>query len=176
MISIKKSMYELERISANDFKESSKRPIIIVLENVRSAYNVGSIFRTADAFLIEAIYLIGYTACPPHKEISKTALGATETVKWQHFDTSTAAINNLKLLNYEVFAIEQAQPNISLEKYNWQHKPTAFIFGNEVNGVEQDTINCCNGCLEIPQWGTKHSFNITIAAGIVLWQCISWKL
>lgn len=169
-------MYELERISANDFKESSKRPIIIVLENVRSAYNVGSIFRTADAFLIEAIYLIGYTACPPHKEISKTALGATETVKWQHFDTSTAAINNLKLLNYEVFAIEQAQPNISLEKYNWQHKPTAFIFGNEVNGVEQDTINCCNGCLEIPQWGTKHSFNITIAAGIVLWQCISWKL
>ncbi len=169
-------MDELARISTDEYIQRSKRPIVLVLENVRSAYNVGSIFRTADAFMIEAIYLIGYTACPPHKEIAKTALGATDSVQWQHLATTRDAIHLLKEKNYNIFAIEQAQPNISLEKFDWEMQPTAFIFGNEVNGVEQDSINLCDGCVEIPQWGTKHSLNITIAAGIVLWHCISSSL
>ena len=167
----KLSMEELGRKSVEEFKESPKTPVIAVLENVRSAYNVGSVFRTADAFLIEAIYIIGYTAKPPHKEIKKTALGAEETVDWKHVANATEAIQALKEDGYKVFAIEQVENSISLEKFDAAGK-IAVIFGNEVSGVEQSTIALCDGTIEIPQLGMKHSLNIATAAGVVLWELV----
>jgi tRNA G18 (ribose-2'-O)-methylase SpoU len=164
-------MGELDRKTVEEFKESPKIPIIAVLENVRSAYNVGSVFRTADAFLIEAIYITGYTARPPHKEIKKTALGAEETVTWKHFSSAKDAIEALKQEGYKVFAIEQVENSISLEKFDAAGK-TAVIFGNEVSGVEQSTIALCDGTIEIPQLGMKHSLNIATAAGVVLWEIV----
>ena len=167
----KLKMEELGRKSVEEFKRSSKIPVIIVLENVRSAYNVGSVFRTGDAFLIEAIYLAGYTARPPHKEIKKTALGAEETVNWRHFTTASLAVRELKENGYKVFAIEQVVNSISLEKTGVTDK-TALIFGNEVSGIEQSTIALCDGCIEIPQLGMKHSLNIATAVGVVLWEIV----
>lgn len=164
-------MEELGRKSVEEFKESPKTPVIAVLENVRSAYNVGSVFRTADAFLIEAIYITGYTAKPPHKEIKKTALGAEETVAWQHFPSAKEAIFELKGNGYKVFAVEQVENSISLEKFEAEDK-VAVIFGNEVSGVEQSTIALCHGTIEIPQLGMKHSLNIATAVGVVLWELI----
>ena len=164
-------MEELGRKSVEEFKESPKIPVIAVLENVRSAYNVGSVFRTADAFLIEAIYITGYTAKPPHKEIKKTALGAEDTVTWMHFPSAKEAIQYLKQNGYKVFAVEQVENSISLEKFDADDK-VAVIFGNEVSGVEQTTIALCDGTIEIPQLGMKHSLNIATAAGVVLWEMV----
>lgn len=169
----KLSMDELNRKSVEEFRRSDKIPIIAVLENVRSAYNVGSVFRTADAFLIEAIYICGYTAFPPHKEIKKTALGADETVKWKHFKNIAEAITEIRSRDYKVYAVEQAVDSYKLQAISYEpDEKIAVIFGNEVTGVEQSTIEQSDGCIEIPQLGMKHSLNISVAAGIVLWELV----
>ncbi len=162
---------ELNRISNDEFKETNKTPIVIVLDNIRSLNNIGSVFRTADAFLIEAIYLCGITATPPHRDIQKTALGATETVVWKYFETTLDAIADLKQQHYKVASIEQTENSTMLDQFNV--KPTekwALVFGNEVNGVEQDVINQSDVVIEIPQYGTKHSLNIAVSTGIVVWE------
>lgn len=169
----KLSMDELNRKSVEEFKRSEKIPVVAVLENVRSAYNVGSVFRTADAFLVEGVYLCGYTAFPPHKEIKKTALGADETVSWKHFKKTEEAIDELRSDGYRILAVEQAEGSFSLDGLRMEGgQKTAVVFGNEVTGVEQSTIARCDGCLEIPQLGMKHSLNISVAAGIVLWELV----
>ncbi len=162
---------ELERKTINQYRESEKSPFVIVLDNVRSQSNIGSIFRTADAFLTKAIYLCGITAAPPHREIQKTALGATESVDWKYFPKTIDAITELKESGYIILGIEQAEGSVELQ--NMQivaGENYALVFGNEVNGVDQDIINLCDHCVEIPQFGTKHSFNIAISTGIVLWE------
>ena len=163
---------ELERKSPEEFRSSKKLPIIIILDNVRSAYNVGSVFRTADAFPVEAIYLCGITCSPPHKEIQKTALGAEDTVAWKYFKTASEAVNEAKKIGYKIYAVEQAEKSISLNEFS-SYKKTALVFGHEVNGVQQEIINMCDGCIEIPQGGTKHSLNIAVSAGVVVWDVIS---
>jgi 23S rRNA (guanosine2251-2'-O)-methyltransferase len=173
----KLSMDELGRKSVEEFKRSEKIPVIVVLENIRSAYNVGSVFRTADAFLIEAIYIVGYSAKPPHKEIKKTALGAEDSVTWKHFNTTAEAIEDLKAGGYEVFAAEQAENSLLLQQLSFEpEEKIAVIFGNEVSGVEQATIHLCDGCIEIPQLGMKHSLNIATAAGVVLWELVRGRV
>lgn len=166
-------MPELNRKTVEEFRQSEKIPVIVVLENIRSAYNVGSVFRTSDAFLIEAIYIIGYSAKPPHKEIRKTALGAEETVQWQYFKTTAEAIEELRHKQYKVLAVEQAEGSMLLHQLPgaWQ-SGIGIIFGNEVTGVEQSTIHACDGVVEIPQLGMKHSLNIATAAGVVLWEIV----
>lgn len=169
----KLGMDELNRLSVEEFKQTDKIPLIVVLENIRSAYNVGSVFRTADAFLLEAIYICGYTCCPPHKEIKKTALGAEETVAWKHFDDTGAAILELRALGYTVFSVEQAAGSTMLNELKFAPADRiAVILGNEVTGVEQATIQQSEGCIEIPQFGMKHSLNIATAAGVVLWELV----
>ena len=161
---------ELNRISVDEFKSSSKTPIVIVLDNVRSLHNVGSVFRTADAFLIEAIYLCGITGTPPNKDIQKTALGSTDTVAWKHFKTTIEAIQELKLRNYPVYSIEQAESSVMLNQFTPDNKNgLAVIFGNEVKGVQQEVIDVSNAVIEIPQIGTKHSLNISVSVGVVVW-------
>lgn len=165
----KLSNEELERKSVDEFRSAEKTPLVIVLDNVRSLNNIGSVFRTADAFLVEAIYLCGITATPPHREIQKTALGATDTVTWKYFKTTREAVEELKASG-PVYSIEQADKSIYLDKF----APAAgsrlgIVFGNEVKGVEQEVIDLCDGCIEIPQLGTKHSLNIAVSAGIVVW-------
>ena len=173
----KLSMDELNRKTVEEFKHTEKIPVIAVLENIRSAYNVGSVFRTADAFLLQAIYITGYTCVPPHKEIKKTALGAEETVVWRHFANTNDAITELKKEGYKVYAVEQVENSISLEKFlPGNAEKTAVIFGNEVSGVEQDTTLQCDGCVEIPQLGVKHSLNIATAAGVVLWEIVRSRI
>jgi 23S rRNA (guanosine2251-2'-O)-methyltransferase len=172
----KLSMEELNRKSVDEFRHSEKIPVVAVLENVRSAYNVGSVFRTADAFLLEGVYLCGYTAFPPHKEIRKTALGAEETVYWQHFKKVTDAIEALRQAGYQIFAVEQAEKSIPLHLFGSPEDKIALVFGNEVTGVEQATIALCDGCIEIPQLGMKHSLNISVAAGVVLWEVVKGRL
>ena len=170
-------MDELNRKSVAAFKESEKIPVIVVLENIRSAYNVGSVLRTADAFLLESIYTTGYTAHPPHKQISKTALGADETVSNRHFSTAAEAIAELKAGGYKVLAVEQAENSYQLHQYQITDRDKlAVVFGNEVSGVEQSTILLCDGCLEIPQLGMKHSLNVSVAAGIVLWEIVRTRI
>lgn len=170
-------MDELERKSVDEFKQSEKAPVIAVLENVRSAYNVGSVLRTADAFLLEAVYTTGYTAHPPHKQISKTALGADETVSSIHFTNATEAIAHLRNEGFSVYAIEQVKDSILLQQFEIaEGERVALVFGNEVTGVEQETILLCDGCIEIPQLGMKHSLNISVAAGIALWECVKQQL
>jgi tRNA G18 (ribose-2'-O)-methylase SpoU len=162
---------ELERKSLEQFRETKKSPFIIVLDNVRSQSNIGSIFRTADAFLTEAIYLCGITSCPPHREIQKTALGATESVSWKYFKTTSEAINELREKKYKLVAVEQAVGSVQLQDLKIEeHTKYALVFGHEVNGVDQNVVNLCDMCVEIPQFGTKHSFNIAISVGIVLWE------
>jgi 23S rRNA (guanosine2251-2'-O)-methyltransferase len=166
-------MPELNRKSVEEFRQSEKIPVIVVLENIRSAYNVGSVFRTSDAFLVEAIYIIGYSAKPPHKEIKKTALGAEETVHWQYFKTTAEAIEELRHKQYKVYAVEQVEGSRLLHELEAEDSGgMAVIFGNEVTGVEQSTILACDGCIEIPQLGMKHSLNIATAAGVVLWEIV----
>ena len=161
---------ELERKSVSDFKQAIKTPIIIILDDVRSLHNIGSVFRTADAFLIEKIYLCGITAIPPNKEIHKTALGATETVTWEYQKEISEVIKNLKKDNFSIFAIEQVENAIFLQNFQVEkHIKYALVFGNEVYGVSQKAIELCDGSIEIPQLGTKHSLNISVSAGIVIW-------
>jgi len=173
----KLSMDELGRKSVEEFKAAKKNMIIAVLDNIRSMHNVGSVFRTADAFLLEGICLCGYTPQPPHRDIHKTALGATETVDWIHFATAKEAVKELKERGYKVFAIEQVEKSISLEKFIVdQEEKSAVVFGNEVEGVNNDVIKFCDGCIEIPQLGMKHSLNISVAAGIVLYKLSELRL
>jgi 23S rRNA (guanosine2251-2'-O)-methyltransferase len=173
----KLSMDELERKSVEEFRQSDKIQVIAVLENVRSAYNVGSVLRTADAFLLQAVYTTGYTAHPPHRQISKTALGADETVTNKHFANAAEAISELKSEGFMIYAIEQVKDSILLQDFDLKEEDkVALIFGNEVTGVEQETILLCDGCIEIPQLGMKHSLNISVAAGIALWECAKQQL
>lgn len=170
-------MEELGRKSVEEFHVAPKFPVIAVLENIRSAYNVGSVFRTADAFLIQGVYLVGYTAYPPHKEIRKTALGAEETVEWKHFRTIEEAIYELRAKGYRIWAAEQTNGSQLLQEFSEDiKKGIAVVFGNEVNGVESSTLALCDGSLEIPQLGMKHSLNIATAAGVVLWELIRTKM
>ncbi len=173
----KLSMDELNRKTVEEFKRSEKTPVIAVIENVRSAYNVGSLFRTADAFLLEAIYITGYTAQPPHKEIKKTALGAEDSVDWQYFVNASEAIIQLKTAGYKVYAVEQVVNSHPLQQMDFKKDDKiAVIFGNEVTGVEQETILQCDACIEIPQLGMKHSLNIATAAGVVLWEIVRTRI
>lgn len=161
---------ELERKSIEDFKTATKTPLILILDDVRSLNNIGSVFRTADAFLIEKIYLCGITATPPNKEIHKTALGATETVDWEYAQDVVSVIQKLKSDSVKVFAIEQVENAILLQDFSINvNKKYAVVFGNEVFGVNQKAIEICDGTIEIPQLGTKHSLNIAVSAGIVVW-------
>lgn len=165
-------MNELERKSINGAKTSHKHPIILILDDVRSMHNVGSAFRTADAFATQTIFLCGYTPTPPHREIHKTALGATETVSWKHFLTTVDAVNEARNNGYKIFAIEQAHNSISLQDLNWTNEPIAVIFGNEVTGVNDEALKLADGVIEIPQWGAKHSLNISVSIGVVLWEMV----
>ena len=161
---------ELNRVGIEEFRDQEKLPVVVVLDNLRSMHNIGSIFRTADGFSIEKLFLCGITAQPPHREIEKTALGATQSVAWTHFETTLDAITFLRNDGYQIIAVEQASGSVMLNTY----KPTAsnkyaLIFGNEVNGVDEEVMDQIDECIEIPQFGTKHSFNVVISAGIVLW-------
>lgn len=161
---------ELERKSIEDFKKSDKTPLILVLDDIRSLHNIGSVFRTSDAFLVEKIILCGITATPPNKEIHKTALGATETVAWEHHESVLEVIENLKKENVMTLAIEQVESAIFLQDFQVEkNQKYALVFGNEVYGVSQEAVAICDGCIEIPQLGTKHSLNIAVSAGIVVW-------
>lgn len=164
---------ELGRVTPGEFKEQTKMPIAVVLDNVRSALNVGSVFRTADAFALEKIYLCGITATPPHREILKTALGATETVAWEFTEQTLDAIAELKMDGYQVWAIEQVETSVPLQYFDFKEKDKiALVFGNEVNGVGEDALAASNGFLEIPQFGTKHSLNVAVCVGIVAWELV----
>jgi tRNA G18 (ribose-2'-O)-methylase SpoU len=169
----KLGMDELERKSVNEFRQSEKTPVVVVLDNIRSMHNVGSVFRTADAFLLKGIYICGYTPQPPHRDIHKTALGATETVDWQYFATTAEAIRSLKAEGYAVYAVEQTVGSVRLQDFAaLSTGALAVVFGNEVSGVGEEALALCDGSVEIPQWGMKHSLNISIAAGIVLWELV----
>jgi 23S rRNA (guanosine2251-2'-O)-methyltransferase len=164
---------ELNRISKEDFKSAKKTPIIIILDDIRSLHNIGSVFRSADSFLIEKIYLCGITATPPNKEIHKTALGATETVSWEYCKEIVPLVEELKTKNIQVFAVEQTENATFLNDFVPQENVTyALVFGNEVKGVSQEVINIADGVIEIPQLGSKHSLNISVSAGIVLWDLV----
>ena len=168
---VKVSMDALGRMSAEDFKNADKIPVVIVLDNVRSMHNVGSVFRTADAFLMQGIYLCGFTPKPPHRDIHKTALGATETVTWHYRENAIDLVKELKSDGYMIIPIEQVTKSIPLHTYRWDGKQKlALIFGNEVEGVQQALIDCSEACIEITQLGTKHSLNISVSAGIVLYK------
>jgi tRNA G18 (ribose-2'-O)-methylase SpoU len=161
---------ELERLTIEGFKAITKTPLIVVLDNIRSLNNIGSVFRTSDAFLIEKIYLCGITATPPNREIHKTALGATESVDWEYAESTLLVVQSLKRLKVKVLAIEQAENSTKLDTFfPEKDQKYAVIFGNEVKGVQQKVVNSCDLCIEIPQLGTKHSLNISVSAGIVLW-------
>jgi 23S rRNA (guanosine2251-2'-O)-methyltransferase len=173
----KLSMDELGRKSVEEFKQAEKNPVLVILDNIRSVYNVGSIFRTADAFLIEGICICGYSPTPDHKQMAKTALGATDTVDWIHYPNTVDAVNELKQKGYTVFAIEQAVGSTSLEKFNANnYAKIAVVMGNEVEGVQQEVIDACNGCIEIPQLGMKHSLNVATAAGVILWKLVEPRI
>ena len=165
---------ELNRLNVSEFKASEKIPLIVILDNIRSLNNIGSVFRTSDAFLIKKIYLCGITAQPPHKEIHKTALGATESVDWEYVENTEALTNELQKEKIKVIAIEQAEGSNSLEQFMPVKGETyAVIFGNEVKGVAQNVVDSSDHCVEIPQYGTKHSLNISVSCGIVLWDLFS---
>lgn len=177
----KLTMDELGRKSVADFKLADKKPLVVVMDNIRSMHNVGSVFRTSDAFLIAGICLCGFTPQPPHRDIQKTALGATESVDWLYYENTKDAVLALKEQGYKVFAIEQTQGSISLENFknhikeksnNNSNNALAFVFGNEVEGVSEEVLAICDGAVEIPQYGMKHSLNISVAAAIVLWEMV----
>jgi 23S rRNA (guanosine2251-2'-O)-methyltransferase len=162
---------ELRRKTIDQYRSTKKSPFVVVLDNVRSKNNVGSVFRTADAFLIEKIFLCGITATPPNPEIRKTALGATESVPWEYFESTREAIEELKKKGYLIIGIEQVDQSYELQDFEPEKgRKYALIFGHEISGVDQDVIDMCDYCIEIPQFGTKHSFNISVSAGIVLWE------
>lgn len=177
----KLTMDELGRKSVADFKLADKKPLVVVMDNIRSMHNVGSVFRTSDAFLIAGICLCGFTPQPPHRDIQKTALGATESVDWLYYENTKDAVLALKEQGYKVFAIEQTKGSISLENFktyineksnNNSNNALAFVFGNEVDGVSEEVLAICDGAVEIPQYGMKHSLNISVAAAIVLWEMV----
>ena len=161
---------EIKTITIDEFKKSKKTPLVIVLDNIRSALNVGSIFRTADTFLVDKILLCGITACPPHKDIRKSGLGADSSVNWKYYSNTVDAVTTLINKNYNILSVEQTNKSISLDKVKLPEIPIALVFGNEVNGVSQEVINLCEESIEIPQLGTKHSLNVSVAAGIVVWK------
>ncbi len=162
---------ELNRLSKEEFKEAEKNPLVVVLDNVRSLHNVGSVFRTSDAFLVESVYLCGITSTPPHAEIHKTALGAEDSVKWNYAEDAVTVVEELKKQNFTVFAIEQAEGSTMLEEVELdKNQKYAIILGNEVKGVQQSVIDKCDACIEIPQYGTKHSLNVSVTAGIIIWE------
>lgn len=165
---------ELDRVSAETFKAVKKKPVVVLLDNVRSLSNVGSVFRTSDSFAVESLFLCGITGTPPDREINKTALGATESVDWKYFKNVADAIQLLKEDGFLVYAVEQATPKMMLNKFSVGHseQKTAFVFGNEVYGVSEEALVLVDSCLEIPQFGTKHSLNVSVAAGIVLWHYV----
>ena len=165
----KLKLEELNRLSISDFKSKKKDPIVVLLDNVRSLHNVGSVFRTCDAMAVEKLYLGGITAKPPHREIQKTAIGATESVKWEYVEIAESVVLKYKNLGYKIIAVEQTVNSKDLTKYKWNDEKTMIIFGNEVDGVQQNIIDMADLCIEIPQWGTKHSLNISVSAGIILW-------
>lgn len=164
-------MEELNRITPEQFKEQEKIPLVVVLDSIRSMNNVGSVFRTCDAFKVEKLYLCGITACPPNRDISKTALGATESVIWEYAEDVVALTLRLKSEGYRVFVVEQVDESVMLQNVDFQqHEKVAVILGNEVFGVDDRLLPVCDGAIEIPQFGIKHSLNVTIAAGIVIWE------
>lgn len=162
----------LNRLSSEDFKNKQKLPVVVILDNIRSLNNIGSVFRTADAFLIEEIILCGLCGTPPNKEIEKTALGATLTVNWRYFSSTLDAINDLRQKNYSIISVEQAENKTWLQNFELNNRKIALVFGNEVYGVDQDIINSSDEVIEIPQLGTKHSLNISVSVGVVLWEMI----
>jgi len=162
---------ELNRLDIEEYKIIKKNPVVVILDNIRSCNNIGSVFRTSDALLIESIYLCGYTATPPNKDIHKTALDAENSVEWKYVKTTEEAVIELQQNGYKVFAVEQVEKSIMLPDF--MPKADEKIFGNEVKGVEQSVVDMCNGSIEIPQYGTKHSFNISVSAGIVLWDIVN---
>ncbi|WP_041584379.1 RNA methyltransferase [Phocaeicola salanitronis] len=162
---------EMNRLTVEEFKEAKKIPLVVVLDDVRSLHNIGAVFRTSDAFLVDCIYLCGITATPPHPEMHKTALGAEYTVDWKYFQHTEDAVNELRTMGYTLFAIEQCEGSILLDKLVLEpDKKYAVVLGNEVKGVKQEVVNLCDGCIEIPQFGTKHSLNVSVTAGIVIWE------
>ncbi len=168
---------ELGRKTAVEYKQAEKNPIVIVLDNIRSALNVGSVFRSSDAFLVEKIYLCGLTATPPNKEIYKTALGSTDSVDWEYTENTMDAITRLKNDGFTVIGIEQVEDKVFLQDFLPQKdKKYGFVFGHEVKGVSQEVVDACDFCIEIPQWGHKHSLNIAVSAGVVLWHTVEHLL
>lgn len=166
----KLSMEELDRLSVSQFREIDKIPVVVVLDNIRSQHNIGSVFRTADAFRIESIHLCGITATPPNREIQKTALGATESVNWKYYSTTMESLIELKKQGYSIIAIEQADESKPINDFKPQiYNKMALVFGNEVYGVQDEVMAICDDCIEIPQYGTKHSLNVSVSAGIVIW-------
>ena len=162
---------EMNRLTVEEFKEARKLPLVVVLDDVRSLHNIGAVFRTSDAFLVDCIYLCGITAVPPHPEMHKTALGAEYTVDWKYFKDTEEAVNELHAMSYTVFAIEQCEGSTMLDKLTLEpDKKYAVVLGNEVKGVKQEVVNRCDGCIEIPQFGTKHSLNVSVTAGIIIWE------
>lgn len=162
---------ELERLNIDEFKNTEKTPLIVILDDIRSLNNIGSVFRTSDAFLVQEIFLCGITAQPPHREIHKTALGSTESVQWSYYEKIEEAVEKAKELNFKIYAIEQADDSISFDKFQVKKEDKiAVILGNEVKGVNEHILPKIDGCLEIPQYGTKHSLNISVCAGIVIYE------
>ena len=167
----KLKVIEMNRLTVEEFKEAKKIPLVVVLDDVRSLHNIGAVFRTSDAFLVDCIYLCGITATPPHPEMHKTALGAEYTVDWKYFQHTEDAVNELRTMGYTLFAIEQCEGSILLDKLVLEpDKKYAVVLGNEVKGVKQEVVNLCDGCIEIPQFGTKHSLNVSVTAGIIIWE------
>lgn len=164
---------EMNRLTVDEFKSADKLPLTVVLDDVRSLYNVGSVFRSCDAFRVEAVWLCGITAAPPHPEIHKTALGAEDSVSWRHFTSALDAVNELRARGVTVLAVEQCEGSTMLDRFVPERgRSYAVVLGNEVKGVHQDVVDACDGCLEIPQFGTKHSLNVSVTAGIVVWHFI----
>lgn len=162
---------EMNRLTVDEFKSTDKIPLVVVLDDVRSMHNIGAVFRTSDAFLVQSIYLCGITATPPHAELHKTALGAEDSVNWKYFDTALEAVHQLQAEGYTVFSVEQCEGSQMLHEVTLHPDGRyAVVLGNEVKGVHQEVVNLCNGCIEIPQFGTKHSLNVSVTAGIVIWE------
>lgn len=170
---VKKEMDELGRLSVDDMQNAAKHPFIVILDDIRSMHNVGAAFRTCDAFVVTALYLCGYTPKPPHRDIHKTALGATDTVKWAYFEHTTTAVQRAKEQGYKIVAVEQAHNSTMLNEFTPNtDEPIALVFGNEVSGVSEEVMEVADACIEIPQWGSKHSINISVSIGVVLWEMV----
>lgn len=172
----KLKLTELNRLTAEEFQQAPKLGFVTVLDNVRSMHNVGSVFRTCDAFRCNKLYLCGITGCPPHREITKTAIGAERAVNWEYNESTVQVLQELRKQDYKIFAVEQVQDSQQLQDIIWPGGKIAFVFGNEIDGVSEEVIELCHACIEIPQAGTKHSLNISVATGIVLWEYARTRL